>query len=379
MLTAYVPLEIAPSPKIVDKMASERELFRSTVADIIDFDPLDEPHWRTKSSTCPTTQEMITQVAYFKQKWDSKKESLDSAIVDDVSRQLEAKFFHHCNVDEDHGLKDSKSVENFLSTKDLSSQTLSLEEQETLNLRDAYLFLRREAETATKECRGLLEESMLREVNKIILRNIPVHKSSTKPGVYCNNPRVTTFNGETYYYKQPDDMMAAVCTHLDRFNSLFTQSMSLSSMEDKVASVFKSVAWLVCELLDLHPFSDGNGRLSRLLCCYVLFSLCPFPSPIYNMYSESSMQDFVKTLVDARSSKDRKPRGLTTMIIESNWATWKKLDEIEREIENNLANVSQSDVLLRNVAKDLPKSQACAHSISSTNSKICNVEHKVIA
>lgn len=366
--------------KMRRKMAESKLMFRSTVADIIDFQPLENPPWRAKTSLCPSTQDMIKDIANFKQNWDLKIDSVDSSILNDVRQKLEAKFFHHCNVDEDHGLKDLKRLELFLkSSKDSglsNSKKLSLEEQETLNVRDAYVFLQEQAELETKECRGLLEESMLRKTNMIILRKIPIAKSSTKPGIYSNKPRMTTFNGETYFYQQPEDMMAAVCTLLDRYNSLFTQSMNLPSMEERLENVFKSVAWLVFELLDLHPFSDGNGRLCRLLCCYVLSALCPFPSPMYNMYSESSIQDFEQILVATRQSADRKPVGLTTMIIESNWATWKKLKKIEQEITNKqLSNVSYSDTQLDTLRTVLPRT--CSNSVTSSEERNFPVEHKV--
>ncbi|XP_031549884.1 uncharacterized protein LOC116287353 [Actinia tenebrosa] len=168
---------------------------------------------------------------------------------------------------------------------------------------------------------------MLRQVNKIILRNIRRKECYTKAGSYSNNPRVTLFRGETYHYQQPDDMQEAVCLLLDRFNSLFTDSMSKTDEVEKLQGIFKSVAWLVFELLDLHPFSDGNGRLCRLLCSYVLSTCTPFPSPIYNMYSDSSKNDFENALVDARKSETRHPCELTTMIIESNWESWKNLEK----------------------------------------------------
>ena len=119
------------------------------------------------------------------------------------------------------------------------------------------------------ENQGLLEESMLRETNWIILWNIPRDKHYTKAGSY-NNLRITQFRGELYHYQQPDDMQEAVCVLLDRFNSVFIQSINTNPESNKLLSILKCVAWLVFELLDLHPFSDGNGRLCRLLSSYVL-------------------------------------------------------------------------------------------------------------
>ena len=86
-------------------------------------------------------------------------------------------------------------------------------------------------------------------------------------------------------------MQEAVCTLLDRFNSLITQSINETDESDRLLSIFKSAAWLVFEFLDLHPFSDGNRRLCRLLCSYVLSTYAPFPSPIYN--SNKYMRAFI--------------------------------------------------------------------------------------
>ena len=330
----------------------ELQHFRSTAADLVEFDLLENPSWRTETSIAPSPRQMIKEIVGFKREWESVKHNYDIIFVDEVKRQLEAKFFYHCNVAEEHGLRTVGKIEEFLTSNReaaMIGSNLSLEEQETINLRDAYSYLNSESQAEDREYRGLLEESMLRNVNKIVLRNITRSKCFTEPGIYSDRARIAQFNGEIYYYQQPDDMIEAVCLLLDRYNSLFTESMSKTDEEEKLAGIFKSVAWLVFELLDLHPFSDGNGRLCRLLCSYILSTYCPFPSPIYNMYSESSKMDFEQTLVETRKSRSRQPQGLATMIIESNWAMWKKLQEVlgsSLESTNVASNVSQRELQL---------------------------------
>ena len=109
-----------------------------------------------------------------------------------------------------------------------------------------------------------------------------------------------------------DDMQEAVCVLLDRFNSAYMQSINSGLL-----SLFKCVAWLVFELLDLHPFSDGNGRLCRLLSSYVLSTCTPFPTPIYNLHTD---HEFEKAVIAGR--KTGHPNTLTSMIIESSLVAW---------------------------------------------------------
>ena len=62
---------------------------------------------------------------------------------------------------------------------------------------------------------------------------------------------------------------------------------------------FARASWLLAEFLTIHPFEDGNGRMSRLLWCYSLmsdglpFPLTPFPGikRAYKKYVESVQKD----------------------------------------------------------------------------------------
>lgn len=124
--------------------------------------------------------------------------------------------------------------------------------------------------------------------------------------------RITEFNGETYEYQNPEDMEIAVNALLDKYNFLF-DSYTKGELKnfDDYYNLFKICAWLVFELLDLHPFPDGNGRLFT-------------PFSIYNFWTNSSKDDYKQALVNARKSDKRSPCGLTTMIIECSCCAWRR-------------------------------------------------------
>lgn len=161
---------------------------------------------------------------------------------------------------------------------------------------------------------------MIKEAHKRVFQDIKLAKGYTKPGHLSLHPRVTEFNGEVYYYQQPENMVDALALLLDHYNSLIAESMSKANLNEKIESIFKTTAWFVFEFLDLPPFSDGNGRLARLLCNYMLTSSLgiPFPTPIFN----SAKQDFEQVLVKTRTFGDKCYP--TSMIIRCQWETWKQ-------------------------------------------------------
>ena len=103
-------------------------------------------------------------------------------------------------------------------------------------------------------------------------------------------------------------MQEAVCTH----------SINETIENDRLL-IFKSVAMLVFELLDLHPFSDGNGRcVGYYLVMFSRRAHLAFPSPIYNsdkyMHALIAARKFVYPMArNVRHEKLRKREQRTNM------------------------------------------------------------------
>ena len=108
---------------------------RSIVADAIEYDP------RNKTLALNMIEEIL---------------EIRQGVLPEVKRKMEVNFYFHCNVGEGHGLQSKEEIEKLLMRP--SYCCLSIEEQETINLRNAYSYLMSHSD----ENQGLLEESMLR-------------------------------------------------------------------------------------------------------------------------------------------------------------------------------------------------------------------------
>ena len=297
---------------------------RSVVASVIEFEASENPPWRTSGAeNCGSVSDMLNDIVKWQEQWNSVKGNLDEESLKKVEREFLNRFIFHVNTEEEHGCRGS--VEDIEECLDNTNSPANVEEQETVNIRNAYSYLDQEVKKEEDELLGLLELKLVQEVHKIILENVAVQRGGTPPGKLSSKRRITTWKGETYEYQNPKDMESAVNTLLDRYNDLLHSMKSEdNSKQEKVYKLFKICSWLIFEFLDLHPFGDGNGRLCRLLCSYILSVMTPFPTPIYNIWSSSRKEDYKQALVDARKSASRHPSGLATMIIECNWRGWQE-------------------------------------------------------
>ncbi|XP_071806567.1 uncharacterized protein [Asterias amurensis] len=316
-------------------LQAEAAGFKSKVADLIDFKPTENPKWRTAEDlNIPDVKGMLKQIAEYQREWRNLK---PTGCASEITADLVPHFIYHCNLEGEHGCGTFEDTKNCLDEDTNDGTCRSKKEQETINLKSAYLYLQGIKEDERQEDNhGFIEESMLLTLHKIILKDIKLPENA-KPGFYSTLRRYTKVDGETYSYPDPNskDIQSLVKKVLDNFNDLYRDAQKESDNEKRLEKLFKISSFFLFEMLDVHPFVDGNGRLCRLLCSYVLSTCTPFPSTIYNLYSKSSRKDYVRALVEARESEDRHPCTLTTMIIECNYTTWETFIKESKSASNN--------------------------------------------
>ena len=83
-------------------------------------------------------------------------------------------------------------------------------------------------------------------------------------------------------------------------------------------------AWLLFELLSIHPFEDGNGRLSRLFWCYSLLrDGLPFPLTPFPEHSKAYRKYLLCIERDREISLRAECKHLTSLTLISVTTTWK--------------------------------------------------------
>ncbi len=307
-----------------NKTENNKVTRKDVIIGLIDFRPVEEPKWRQKPEK--PISKMLEDIQDFQILWDEKKSGYDAKKVALVARSMEAEFYHFVASEEGHGLSTLEETRTLLSVESSGKGGgNSKEERVVLNICHAYEYLKTILNN-DKENIGMLDPVILKEAHEKVLKNVNLG-SKTRAGEFSNVDRYTEYKGEKYHYNQVyKDLTTEECVQLviDRFNPLIDYAKKQEKRIDRIDRIFKAVAYLVFEMLDVHPFSDGNGRLCRLLASYILASMTPFPTPVYNVWSKSSKGDYVDALVEARKTKDRHPALFMSMIIECNWYAWRE-------------------------------------------------------
>lgn len=176
---------------------------------------------------------------------------------------------------------------------------------------------------------GLIDvECFISTTHKLILDKMPQKQG----GIFSTKDRIGSVDEKVHVYPKYDTVESArrtVQMVIDKYNALHELIKKLYSEDSKSATkkLYKLSGMLLFEVLDYHPFGDGNGRLARLLSSYALSPITPFPTPMFGLFSPSARGEYVAALMEARENK-RIPSTLTALIIESSYYAWKKFTEV---------------------------------------------------
>ena len=123
----------------------------------------------------------------------------------------------------------------------------------------------------------ILTPDLILRLHKVLARNFD---NIPCPGEFrTGHASATDSHGVERFFVSPNDTEAGLIAVCDRYNNrlrqIAEQDGELQS-SSKMMSIVKLAATLFCEFVAVHPFSDGNGRIGRILVAHVLQTITPF-------------------------------------------------------------------------------------------------------
>ena len=98
---------------------------------------------------------------------------------------------------------------------------------------------------------------------------------------------------------------------------------------DAIVSVARHAAWFALHFLEVHPFSDGNGRTARVVVDVMMSTVHPLPAPL--MPADTALVDTRARWIEALRALPEgadwtfQPAALTELILDALLASWGRL------------------------------------------------------
>ena len=294
--------------------------------DDLKFEIQEKPSWRNGGKT---TNNLFKDILIWKQNFDQLPLEDRASFQDPLTLCMNIEYVYHSNLAERVG------VQTYEGTKDVLERILGLmggrpggernkEEKETVNIAKAYIALRSIHQDMGNT--GKLTVEKICAIHRELLNEIRTDAGSLRTIDAYNRLPNNSFN----FYAKADVAQAklhSIVLHHNIHMDAYTQLSKEWSQNDKFVFLIKCAAWLLFNFVEVHPFSDGNGRMGWLLANYVLSLINPFPVHLYEFHDISKrdrQEHFIEAISICRKNPKDGPRDLAALLVEGIWSGWSK-------------------------------------------------------
>ena len=288
----------------------------------IQFSIEESPPWRS-SQDAKSSSEMLMDIV----RWMKESSPVGEILPQEKSYPLFIDFVHQSNLGEDVGTQTREETTELLEPllrKKESSTPLQRERCETVN---SYKALTTIAELSNEmEGTGMITVQQITDIHRILMAGLH-HKYGE---IRDTNVHTVTPDGERYNYPSHELVEDKLYNVIDRHNIHMKELQeSTLSTYDKLVFLIKAAAWLLFNFVDTHPFTDGNGRMCRLLAGYTMMVITPFPiHPYYvqqdtqSSSSSSSREDYINAIVSCRRHSNQEPLLVAALLVDGLYHSW---------------------------------------------------------
>ncbi len=289
-----------------------------------DFQPTERPQWRSTQE--PSTSQMLAQIQHWTERYRALSAEAKKFVSLPFCKGRVVQFVLQNNLSEGTGLPDLDSTQRLLEE---GFAPATKQENETIQLGKALAQMEaqrqdiQQLQEAGQWCELILTPDSICAVYKTLLQG-----SDPRPGqlrtarAYGGHP-----NGrDVFFYQEPEVLDSLLHTVCDLYNS----SLETLPQDDCLAVpiLYRLASVLFHQFVTVHPFSDGNGRLARILANHVLRKVTPFPITFHADGSSISRKTYLTAIMQARNAAApaflqlAAPTDLAALLIEAGWASW---------------------------------------------------------
>ena len=295
--------------------------------DDLKFDVQEKPTWRTGPGVKSSSQ-LLKDIVGWKEKFGTlTREDLSSFEVSfHICMNIE--YVYHSNLAEGVGEQTyegtKQSLERILGLGGAPVGEKSMRELETVNTARAYIMLR-----SIHQENGNTGKLTLKNVCDIH-QQLMIELRADAGKLRVSDSHLRLPDNSFQFYCKPEVSQARLHGLLHQHNvhmETFASRSSSWKLADQYNFLIKAAAWLLASFLDVHPFSDGNGRMGWLLANYCLSLLNPFPAHLYDFNGSQSdvrSTQFIGAMLNFRKSPKDGPKEIAALILEGIWSGWNK-------------------------------------------------------
>ena len=154
-----------------------------------------------------------------------------------------------------------------------------------------------------------LSEELILEIHAVLMEGLENDGRPVKAGVYRKIP---VHAGEHCFPSHE-----VVPTRMPEIVAEYNRKVAVSGHDP-----YQLASWFLLEVISLHPFEDGNGRLCRLLWCYSLMrDGLPFPTTLSSGHKKP-YKHYIQALTKCQGSFNNEYSHLTSLTVLSVHNGW---------------------------------------------------------